>query len=112
VEPREVERFRVLVGRLADHQFVYGMTAGVARHLFTRLAEVESERTHLQMKVEQYQRQLDDRWAGVVGVTNDAVARIAALTTALEMYGRHEDWCKPETPCGLCLAALDAAPGA
>lgn len=39
----------------------------------------DQEIARLRLKNEQYQAQLEDRWVGVVGVTNDAVAKNAEL---------------------------------
>jgi hypothetical protein len=61
----------------------------------TTVQRLCDERDRLALKVEQYQRQLDDRWAGVVGVTNEAVAVNARLTAALadvaDYFDRNDD---------------------
>ena len=79
-QAREAERLREEARSNTDYFAAYVRRAETAE---TRLAEVERERDRLSLKNEQYQTQLDDKWAGVVGVTNDAVARIQTLTAAL-----------------------------
>lgn len=95
-----------------------------------RISVLERERDRLGLKVEQYQSQLDDRWAGVVSVVNDKVtenaalqARLATLTAALEKYGTHSygggchlfvEFCVPEMGSGHhgqphCTCGLQAA---
>lgn len=47
------------------------------------LASLRQERDRLALKVAQYQAQLDDRWAGVVAVTNQHVEQVRQLQADL-----------------------------
>lgn len=53
-------------------------------------AAMQSRAERAEMKAEQYQRQLDDKWAGVTALTNKAVEETEALRQQSETYRR--DW--------------------
>jgi hypothetical protein len=90
-----------------------GCEADVWRHREARWKEqtaaLTAENERLNLKVEQYQVQLDDRWAGVVGVTNRHVEQTAALRAALKREHGHEQMPLPHAEgCDSCALLADA----
>src|SRR5262245_18057881 len=56
------------------------IAAGLVAYAAEQTAQKDAEIERWKLKAEQYQRQLDDRWAGVTTMVNDSVEQTAQAT--------------------------------